>query len=50
MFTSLKYSKVADFIGTQMMVEIDAWIEAFFSVRTDTGLIRSSQSGTDGRI
>ena len=26
----LWYSKVADFIGTQMMVEIDAWIEAFY--------------------
>ena len=30
MFTFLKFSKVADFIGTQMMVEIDAWIEAFY--------------------
>ena len=28
-FIFLKYSKVADFIGTQMMVEIDAWIHAF---------------------
>ena len=30
----LNFSKVADFIGTQMMVEIDAWIN--YSVGTDT--------------